>query len=436
MKKSSLKSIALLLCITMVLAISMSGCSDGSKVANVEEDQTIVYWSYLNPSFVDANNKLIAEFEKQYPHIKVQYESFPYGAFMDKLKAAYSSKTESDVQQMFGSWIGNYAKYGLLAEVPQDMQKDINESFYEAASMGYTINGKLYGVPREVNVESNGVLYYPEDLKSVGYDGLPKTYPELIDAAKKLTKYDAQGNITHAGFDFISYDSVTYFFLAHILQQGGNYWNADQKHVNFSTPEGEKAFQEMVDLLAKHKVTDLKHVDNYSTDNNTFFFKGSSSMAYRGPWTISQGKDEFKLDNFEFGPMPSFTGTNLDFASEPGWGEVVSNNSKHKEAAWTFVKFITNPENMKIWNMATYTVPPIKAVAESPEFVEAQPMFKTTIDMLKYAKPIGPIQDIDQFKTFVNTHIQRAVDETEDVKAALKNLDADTNTMIDRMLAQ
>ena len=173
------------------------------------------------------------------------------------------------------------------------------------------------------------MLYYPADLKKAGYDEFPKTFAELMDAARKLTKYDTKGNPIHWGFDFMTTDNIPYLFLSFILQQNGSYWAADKIHVKFTTPEAQKAMQAMADMVLKDKVTEIKHLSDTNNDASNYFFKGESSMCFRGPWVIPVGTDEFELDNFSYGPMPSFTGTSKAFAAESGWGEVVSARTKN-----------------------------------------------------------------------------------------------------------
>ena len=159
-------------------------------------------------------------------------------------------------------------------------------------------------------------------------------------------------------------------------------------------------------------------------------------MCYRGPWVIPAGLDDFGVTDFDYAPMPSFTGDSKVFAAESGWGEVVSSRSKNKEAAWLFVKYITSKEKNMEFNIASYTVPADKTVAESSEYIEALPMMKTSLDILQYGKPIGPMQSMDTFKNVVGDHFTKVCTGSEDVKDSLKNIEDEINNMIDERLAQ
>ena len=69
------------------------------------------------------------------------------------------------------------------------------------------------------------------------------------ESAVATTTYDDQGRITQAGFQFTDNDSITFLFLAMILQQGADYWADDGIHVNFQTDAAKKAFERLKKAL-------------------------------------------------------------------------------------------------------------------------------------------------------------------------------------------
>jgi len=160
-------------------------------------------------------------------------------------------------------------------------------------------------------------------------------------------------------------------------------------------------------------------------------------MCFRGPWVIPVGKDEFQLDNFAYGPMPSFAGTSKAFAAESGWGEVVSAKTKNADSAWVFVKFISSPESHKLWNAVTNTIPSEKSVAESKDFLQSNPMIKVSLEVLPYGEPIGPLQSIDTFKSqIVVNNFTSLCTGGQDVATTLRKIEEETNKMIDDIRAQ
>ena len=66
--------------------------------------------------------------------------------------------------------------------------------------------------------------------------------------------------------------------------------------------------------------------------------------------------------------LPPYAGTENRYAAESGWGEVVNVNAapEVKEAAWKFIDFMAQPDNARAWNLATYTLPSLKALENDP----------------------------------------------------------------------
>ncbi|TJY42467.1 ABC transporter substrate-binding protein [Cohnella pontilimi] len=383
-------------------------------------------WSHKDPGIDEADSQLVADFQAAHPDIKIKFESYPYDEYVQKLKASFKTSGGPDIAEFFGTWVAQYAKNDLLEAVPNG--KDLIDKYFEAPIGGYVYNGNVYGLPLEYNIENNGMLAHPQMFKDKGLSYPPKTWDELVSAAQKLTVMDGN-NLKVRGFDFTSYDNVTYLFLALILQQGGNYWGGDG-HFNFQSPEAEKAMNELVKLTKEYKVADYNQM-GAELDGSDYFYKGESAMTYRGPWTIPTGKNVYNVDDFEYVAVPSFTSNPPSFAAESGWGIVVNKQTKHKEAAMEFLKFASQPDNVMKWNITTFTVPSLKAVAENPKYLKQLPMMKAPLSQLQYGKWIGPIGDRDFMWDTINNEFPKMASGEVSVKDGLKNLEETLNKMLD-----
>jgi len=397
------------------------GCAPSGK--------TITYWSHDNAQFVAANKALIAAFEKENPGIRVKYESFPYDTFLQKVQAAVSAGNPPDVMQVFGSWVPGYIKVGAVAPVPNLTPPQAKERFFDPALGSYIAGDKVYGVPREFNIESGGILYWPDALAQAGFSTFPKTWDDLRRASKALAQHDASGNLTRPGFDFSNTDSVPYLFLQLILQQGGHYWAPDGGAVTFRTPEAKKALQLMVDMVQTDKTTDFVHVPSGS-DPYQLLFQKVGTMAIRGPWVIASALPDFGASGFATAPTPSFAPDgNLAFAAEAGWGEIVSSKSQNPEVAFQFLDFITSTANNANWNAGTNTIPAERSVAVT--FGKDRPLLSPWLQILPQGVPIGDVGNVDTFKIeVVFPAIQRACEGKLTVDEALAQIEDATNQLI------
>jgi raffinose/stachyose/melibiose transport system substrate-binding protein len=127
--------------------------------------------------------KLLNDFLKQHPGLKINYQSFTSEQFVALFTAAQQSGQEIDVLMLNGQDVRRYATNGDLLPLDHIRYKD---RFQKLAIDTYTIRGHLWGVPLAstggFNIMTNKYL-----LDKVGAS-YPKTYAELVAAGKKLQK--------------------------------------------------------------------------------------------------------------------------------------------------------------------------------------------------------------------------------------------------------
>lgn len=393
----------------------------------------VTWWTHNNPAFVKANTEMIKRFEAENPDVHIVYQHFPYDVFVSKLQAAYRAENVADIQQMFGTWVTEYAANGLLAEAPSTLAGgNAAESFWPAATSAYTYENKLYGIPHEYNLENGGILYNPALAEKEGITEPPSTWNDLIEAATTLTKRNDKDKVTQVGFAFTGSDSITFTFLSMILQQGADYWDADGVHVNFHTPEAQKAWTDETELVTKHKVDNTTW---YSGEPYEMFFRGRAAMAKHGPWVVEAGRASFpKFKDLSYIPEPAYAGTEVKFAAESGWGEVVNAGApeENREAAWKFIDFMAQTDNMRDWNSMTATVPSLRELKDDPQLLEKAPYLEVPFAVLANGVGIGTVHDRDTFFSYLLDAFVSVELGKKGPIAALTEAEKQINAMIDQ----
>jgi multiple sugar transport system substrate-binding protein len=399
----------------------------------VEGKLNVTWWTHNNPAFVAANVEMINRFQAANPDVNIVYQYFPYEIFISKLQAGYNSGTVADIQQMFGTWVTQYAGFGLLDPVPANLSEGMADRFFEASIGAYGLNGQYYGMPKEYNLENGSMLVNPALLEEAGVTDTPSTWQELMDNAVKATTYDEQGRITQAGFLMAGNDAITFLFLAMILQQGATYWADDGVHVNFQTDAAKKAWQDETDIVTKYHVEDETSLPN--EDRYVVFFQGKGAMCMVGPWAIAVGQEDYPDLDFNYVNLPSYAGTDYVFAAESGWGEVVNANApaENKEAAWRFIDFMAQPDNLRDWNLATYTIPSLKELQNDPVILEAAPLLQASFNVLPHGQWIGAVQDRDRFFRSIHDAFTAVGLGQMDAPSALAQAEQQINQMIDEV---
>jgi ABC-type glycerol-3-phosphate transport system substrate-binding protein len=92
--------------------------------------------------------------------------------------------------------------YTALDDLIKAKKLDFSIYFEPWTTKAMSVDGKIYGIPCTDWVE---VLIYNKDMfRAAGLDPEkpPRTIAEFTEAQRKLTKKDAQGNITQTGISF------------------------------------------------------------------------------------------------------------------------------------------------------------------------------------------------------------------------------------------
>ena len=387
----------------LLTALILSACGGGATPAEetVGEPITLRLWTHQNDAFNEGYQTLIDAYTADHPNVNIELETFDYDTYIQTLQTALPAKTEADILQMFGSWVCSYAEGGSLAEVPATVMslQEAQNAFFAPQIAGYTCDGKLYGLPQEFNIEYGAVLVNTALAEEAGLANITNgwaTWDDFIADAKALA-VEQDGVITRAGYNFTGSDGLTASFYSLVLQNGGTYLTDEGFKVN--TPEGKAA----LDLLKRFVDEGLVDPVLFNDEQNWVgdsYFEETSAIGLVGPWVVPEyGADYADVAEVtQYVPLPA-VGGNKSFVAASGWGLAVSVNSKAVEAAWDFVTFVTmNAENSVQWNLASGTLPALKANATgsaATSLTGAFPHFAPFLDILQYAQPEGAFPDRD-----------------------------------------
>jgi multiple sugar transport system substrate-binding protein len=389
-------------------------------------------WVHTNNAFIAGYETIIAAYEAEHPEVDIQLENFDYELYLQTLQTAMPAGEEADILQLFGTWTSQY--YERLAPVPADVMTvaQAQETFYAAPIGGYIVDGVLYGMPQEFNMEYGGVLVNKTKFEAAGLTYPPQwqTMEDVLADAEALAQTDEAGMMQTAGLHFTSADPTSASFLAGIKQRGGDYWNADHSGFTFNTPEARAQVQWMVDAVAAGVVDPVVFNDstNFVIDA---FFQGKVGIGYIGTWAIAEGQANFPdfADEWDYFYLPSFSGDPV-FVADSGWGLMVSPNSKYQDVAWDFVKFATtDPANATQWNIASGTIPAMPVVAASSEIAAAMPWIPKALAILPFGEYLGNMPDRDLVMyEIIYPHILNALQGVETVDQAVEAIDTEANS--------
>jgi sn-glycerol 3-phosphate transport system substrate-binding protein len=220
--------------------------------------------------------------------------------------------------------------------------------FYPAFMMNSRTGGKTWGVPFQ---RSTVVMYYNKDLfKEAGLDPNkpPQTWAELKTAATKLTKKDASGNVTQWGVQIPSSGFPYWLFQTLTTTNGAVLANEAGTQVKFDDPKVVEALQYWVDL-GKAGVHPPGVVEWGTTPKD--FFEKKTAIMFTTTGNLTNVKNNAKFD-FGVAMIPG----NTRKGSPTGGGNFhifKKATPAQQEAAFKFIKWVTQPERAAQWSMDT-----------------------------------------------------------------------------------
>ena len=128
----------------------------------------------------------IADFEQQNPGVKVIREIGPQSStqlhdlLTQKLK---NRDPHLDVFVMDVIWPAEFASAGWTLAAGPFLSLAEQQRFLDAPIAANRYRGQIFGVPLFIDA---GLLYYRKDLLAKYRVAPPRTWPELVDAAKKI----------------------------------------------------------------------------------------------------------------------------------------------------------------------------------------------------------------------------------------------------------
>jgi sn-glycerol 3-phosphate transport system substrate-binding protein len=260
----------------------------------------------------------------------------------------------------------------------------------------YTINNKMYSMPLN---SSAPVMYYDKNaFREVGLDpdNPPQTYDEVIEAARKLVKKDASGNITRSGVDFSLYGWILEQELA---TQGALYAEPDNgrgaeraNKLVFNSQEGQNWLNFLKQLqdeglgrsMGRHSGTTAGSTlgSNFARGEAAITFE---SIAVLRNWSSQAEKAGVVDVGVGFLPKPAGAPGGVIIGGASVW---ITNEGtpEQQQAAWEFVKFVSSPESQAFFASNTGYYPTRQASYDLPEMKEAlekYPQFQVAVDELR-----------------------------------------------------
>jgi len=375
--------------------------------ASCAADATVVkFWTSHTPPDSDALAHIVEAFNAANPTVCVKMTIVP-GAETDvaKLLTSIRGGVAPDVYMADRFTVPQRAAEGVLAELPADVA-GMASQYLPFAWAETQFEGKTFALPFDTDARA---LWYNKDLiTAAGEDpaqldiskGAP-TIETVTKIADKISKKDASGNYDvmgwmpggpGAGGNPGAFDQGWHYTWGFV--NGGKFADLAACKVTPTDPGVVAGYQFMYDWAKNH---DPQAVSRWVTTNlppnppaaQNPFWTGKLGMTISGDWRIAEQTKYAPQGNygFTFIPVPKAGDTSATWAG--GWSMALIPDSKAKDQAVAFMKYIAGPEGQKVYTKESTHLPTLNALLSDASLYD--PAHKAFLDLLPTAHSRPPL---------------------------------------------
>lgn len=279
------------------------------------------------------------------------------------------------------------------------------EDFVNAAMNSATYNFKIWGVPWFTDA---GILFYRKDLlEKSGFTKAPETWSSLIEMARKA---QADHNIEYGYvFQGADYEGGVANACEFIWNAGGNVLlanlgvsgdfgqvNIDPDIIIVDSKESEAGLGIARTLI--NEGVSPREVANFKEAESTQAFMEGKAVFMRGwPGIYNElNSDQAKISSAQLGmsAIPVLVDNTPSYSCLGGWNFMIARHvtEKEEQAIWTFIKFMTAPEQQRFRALEAGILPAIDELYQDEDLLEKVPTMALAKEVIQNTRvrPISP----------------------------------------------
>jgi multiple sugar transport system substrate-binding protein len=355
---------------TMIL-VGLLLMGEGCQREEAGSTKRIRFTTWGSPASNEVFQKVVDEFERRNPDIRVELMMLPWKQYHRKILTMLAAGSKLDFMRLANSYfprfVENKALFPLDDFIERDRKQIDIDDFYPMALRGCQAEGNFYGLPLDV---VGWAIYYNRrlfDLKGLPYPNESWTWDEFIRVAKELTEdLNGDGIIDRYGA-YVKFKMGVIELLAG--QSGAMILDRHNRECLFDSPEGRAVIQLFYDLMVRYSV--VPPVE--ARAGQDVFAAQTVAMALLMRGMVTQYRQCLAFD-WDVAPVPKWPGKEPRALIVGGFNPwVISRNTELPEASWRFLKFFTGKEALTEMVKTGRFVPARKSVAQSPAFLETSP---------------------------------------------------------------
>jgi len=404
---------------SVVVGAPQATSSAATNITLTEED-------YFNtPGQVAALELYNKQFEAAHPGVKIKRQYVPFANLNTKLLTQAAGHALPNLLAVDNPFVSTMIQTGQVIAL-SDLKGFSKAGYYPAIINEGFSGGKYYSLP-VAGANSIALMYNIAMLKEAGVTP-PKTWDQLLAAAKKLTTSDHKG----IALTCEAAEDTTWQWEPFFWSNGGK---ADFS--NISGPAGVQALNVWKQLIDDGSAS--KDCLNWSQTPaaSTQFIDGKAAMMVNGPWNFSALTQAKMFYGKQYGivPVPVRKAGQKVVVPLGGedWMVSKSGDSATQQMAFEYIKGTQTPAmQLKLAKLFGYL--PGKIAVAKTYVKQAGPQWKVYVNQTLYAHPrtLGLGVKYPKISQAVWTAIQAGLSGSGDnaVSDALKKAQSQIDTIL------
>ena len=411
---------------------------EAEEPAEEAEVIELAFWTLLGGANGDRIQKLVDDFNASQDAIVIVNErQGGYDDLQQKLLAAVAAGDPPPLTMVDYKYVPFYAKNGVFVPITDYASDEDMEDFIPGLLTDLTYGGEVYAVP--FNRSTQGMFYNKDLMREVGLDpdSPPETWDEMVEIGPAVKELGDEYYVAYG-----SEGNAQWMFEPLVYQFGGRISDDDCRFVFDQPGEGGVEVMEFLQdniydteyfLVSGQPTGGFYEVSfEWATEGRVLFTRSSTALQGSVPDNVEFDWGFTKFPYAE-GGTPAVTSGGANIAM------TTNTSDAEREAAWQFMKFVSNTENSAWFHMETGYMPSRYSVLELPEVQEfhvEHPSWLVSVGQLDFVKPTScGVFNAPEWASVIQAALDRILLNNEDPQTVLSEAAATLNQTIDSIPA-